>query len=183
MSGSRRVSRAPSEAPRAGGLPLCAVSFLFRFPGPFQRVEAPAAPLPQPFPELSQCVGKRVRRHIEKRQLVPAAVGFPIHRHIEGEVGSRRTRFRGHVGDFFRAHADCARPLGKGCKPSRLFPPGTEGHLLSTAIPTIARSPRRCLRGRSSPARWRRGDQRFCRNAPLAVQLPGHSHRERTLPG
>jgi hypothetical protein len=99
MSGSCRVSRAPSEGPRAGGLPLCAVSFLFRFPGPLQRVDAPAAPLPQPFPALSQCVGKRVRRHIEKRQLVPAAVGFPIHRHIEDEVGSRRTRFRGHVGD------------------------------------------------------------------------------------
>ena len=40
-----------------------------------------------------------------------------------------------------------------------------------------------CLRGRSSPALSRRSNQRFRRNGPLAVQLPGHSHRERTFPG
>src|SRR5215467_8403143 len=82
----------------AGGLPLFAVSFLFRLSGPFQRVDVSAAPLPQPFPTLSQCVGERVRRHIEKKELVPATVGFPTHRHIEEGVGSRRMRFRGHVG-------------------------------------------------------------------------------------
>ena len=81
----------------AGGLPLFAVSFLFPFSGPFQRVDVSAAPLPQSFPALSQCVGKRVRRHIEKRELVAAAVEFPTHRHIEEGIGSRRMRFRGHV--------------------------------------------------------------------------------------
>ena len=81
-----------------GGLPLLAVSFLFRFSGPFQRVDVSAAPLPQSFLALSQCVGKRVRRHIEKRELVAAAVGFPTHRHIEEGVGSRRMRFRVHGG-------------------------------------------------------------------------------------
>jgi transposase len=38
------------------------------------------------------------------------------------------------------------------------------------------------LRGRLSPARLRRRDQRFCRNVPLAVRLPGHLHRKRALP-
>jgi hypothetical protein len=76
--------------------------FSFRFSGPFQRVDVSAPPLPQSFPVLSQCVGKRVRRHIEKRELVAAAVGFPTHRHIEEGVGSRRMRFRGHVG-----HSPC----------------------------------------------------------------------------
>ena len=39
------------------------------------------------------------------------------------------------------------------------------------------------LRGRPSPARSRRCNQRFRRNVPLAVQLPGHSHRESAFPG
>jgi hypothetical protein len=38
-----------------------------------------------------------------------------------------------------------------------------------------------CLRGRPSPAHSRRSDQRFRRNAPLAVQLLGHSCGE-TVP-
>jgi hypothetical protein len=35
---------------------------------------------------------------------------------------------------------------------------------------------------RSSPARLRRGNQRFRRYAPVAVQPPGHPRREGTLP-
>jgi hypothetical protein len=70
-------------SPGAGGLPLFAVSFLFRFSGPLQRVDVSAAPPPQTFPALSLCVGRRGHRHIEKKELVPAAVGFPTHRHIE----------------------------------------------------------------------------------------------------
>ena len=61
------------DPPAGGRIAFFAVSFLFRLSGPFQRVDVSAAPLPQSFPALSQCVGKRVRRHVEKRALVAAA--------------------------------------------------------------------------------------------------------------